>query len=86
MTILRYLAWGGFVTIWLVLLLLIQYPLRKKSRMIPLLIFFIVKILLAMLLAFAVISIDTVFSYRLGFAFTALYVYGKIKMHRKGFD
>ena len=54
--------------------------------MIPLLIFFIVKILLAMLLAFAVISIDTVFSYRLGFAFTALYVYGKIKMHRKGFD
>jgi hypothetical protein len=73
MTILRYLAWGGFVTIWLSLLVLIQYPIRKNSRIIHLLIIFIVKILLAMLLAFAVVSTDTVFSYRLGFAFTALY-------------
>ena len=74
MDIFRYSAWAGLVIIWLVLLLLVQFPLRKKCPALILVVLLVVKILLATALAYAVIATDTIFSYTLGFLLSALYV------------
>ena len=74
MDVLRYTAWTGLVIIWLVLLLLIQFPLRKKCPAPILFLVAVAKVLLASGLAYAVIATDTVFSFILGFPLAALYV------------
>ena len=74
MDIFRYSAWAGLVIIWLVLLLLIQFPLRKKCPVLILAALLVVKALLATALAYAVIATDTIFSYTFGFLLSALYV------------
>ena len=74
MAIFRYSAWAGLVIIWLVLLLGVQFPLRKKCPAPIILLISIAKMLLATALAYAVIATDTIFSHTLGFPIAALYV------------
>lgn len=74
MTITRYIIWIGLTVVYFVLLTLAQYPLRKR-RLIPVrLIVLIVKAVLALAVAFFIISTDHPFALRFGFYLAPLYV------------
>lgn len=74
MTVTRYLIWIGATILWFAVICAVQYPIRKRS-LIPLrVILIIVKLFLAIVVAYTVMAIDTGLVYHTCFYLAAFYV------------